>query len=156
MSVLITSLRAALCLFRGVILQADSVAADLIEKPTVVLFHESFDDSRLLQRNWYDGDKFAITDTQPFAGKGCLEYAWTSGTTTPASSSGIRHLFEPTETVALRCYLKLSKGWDWNGHANAPRRGSLTIALLATMNGLSQTFELQQVRTILLRSITTL
>ena len=76
-------------------------AADPLEKSTI-LFNETFDDPALLKRGWYDGDKFAISDAKPFAGKGCIEYAWKADTSTPATSSGIRRLFEPTDTVYLR------------------------------------------------------
>ncbi len=89
-------------------------------KSAEVLFHESFDDPKLLQRNWYDGDKFTISDKQPAGGKGCLEYGWKAKTTTPATSSGVRHLLEPTETVYLRFEMKLSKGWGWTGRAYHP------------------------------------
>lgn len=85
-----------------------------------VLFSESFDDPRLLERGWYDGNKFTISDVQPFAGKGCIEYTWKTGGTIPANSSGIRHLFEATDTVVLRCYIRLSKGWGWTGRGYHP------------------------------------
>ena len=85
-----------------------------------ILFHETFDDPRLLQRGWYDGDRFMISKKQPYAGMGCIEYRWNAGTTTPASSSGIRRLFEPTETVYLRCYVRLSRGWGWTGRPVHP------------------------------------
>lgn len=97
-----------------------AAAAELPGDAAGILFSERFDDSRLLQRGWYDGDKFTISDQQPFAGTGCLEYRWKAGTTTPASSSGIRHLFEPTEVVYLRCHLRLSQGWGWSGRAYHP------------------------------------
>ena len=90
------------------------------DKPTDVLFSESFDDARLLERGWYDGTKFTITHEQPYAGKGCIEFAWKAGTTTPFTSSGIRRLFEPTDTVFLRYYIKLSKDWGWTGRNYHP------------------------------------
>jgi len=90
------------------------------EKPSTVLFTEGFEDPRLLERGWYDGRKFAISDARPFSGKGCLEYTWTAGGTTPSSSSGIRRLFAPTEVVALRCHVRLSKGWGWSGRSYHP------------------------------------
>jgi len=97
-----------------------ATAAELAEKPSGVLFRESFDDPRLSQRGWYDGSTFAISEKEPYAGKGCIEYRWTAGTTTPASSSGIRHLFEPTDAVYLRFHIKLSKGWGWSGRPYHP------------------------------------
>lgn len=88
--------------------------------PEGELFAEGFDDDPLPKRGWYDGDRFKIAAADPFAGKGCIEYHWAEKGTTPDSSSGIRHLFEPTETVALRFYLRLSKGWSWTGRAYHP------------------------------------
>jgi hypothetical protein len=84
------------------------------------LFSEKFDDADLLQRGWYDGKSFTIATAQPFAGKGCIEYAWKAGATHPASSSGIRRLFAPTDTVHLRFCIKLSKGWGWSGRPYHP------------------------------------
>lgn len=85
-----------------------------------ILFSESFDDSGLLQRGWYDGRRFAISNEQPYAGSGCIEYRWKAGGTTPVSSSGLRRLFEPTETVYLRYYIRLSKDWGWTGRGYHP------------------------------------
>ena len=85
-----------------------------------LLFQESFDDERLPQRGWYDGSRFAISAERPYAGRGCIEYRWKVGGTTPVSSSGARHLFEPTETVYLRFYIRLSNGWEWTGRPYHP------------------------------------
>jgi hypothetical protein len=95
--------------------QPSAAAVDPAANPSAPLFSESFDDARLLQRGWYDGDKFTLSPKAPYAGQGCLEYAWKAGTTNPFSSSGVRHLFDPSDTVALRFYLKLSQGWGWSG-----------------------------------------
>jgi hypothetical protein len=96
--------------------EASNAAEDLSYR----LFTENFENPRLLERGWYDGVKFTIADSRPFAGKGCIEYTWRTGGTTPANSSGIRRLFEPTDTVALRCYIRLSKGWEWTGRNYHP------------------------------------
>jgi len=94
--------------------------AKAVEATPPILFSEKFENPRLLERGWYDGSKFTISDIRPFAGRGCIEYAWKTGGTTPTSSSGMRHLFEATDTVALRCYIRLSKGWGWTGRGYHP------------------------------------
>ena len=99
---------------------SSAIAARPDEKPAALLFSESFDDSRLLQRGWYDGDKFMISQAQPYAGPGCIEFTWQAGGTIPFNSPGVRRLFTSTETVALRAYLKLSKGWGWTGRGYHP------------------------------------
>jgi hypothetical protein len=108
-----------------------AIAAEPAKEPGEVLFGEAFDDAQLLARGWYDGDRFAISEVAPRAGKGCLEYAWKADTTTPASSSGIRRLFTPSDSVAVRFYLKLSKDWGWSGRAYHPH----LMHFMTTENG---------------------
>ncbi len=100
--------------------RSSATAADPAGKPTGVLFRERFDDPRLPERGWYDGDKFAISDARPYAGTGCIEYRWAAGGTTPAGSSAVRRLFEPTEAVYLSVRVRLSKGWGWTGRPYHP------------------------------------
>jgi hypothetical protein len=101
---------------------SSATAAEFSEKTPApaVLFSESFEDARLIERGWYDGSKFTISDRQPYTGKGCIEYGWKAGTTNPFNSSGIRRLFEPADTVYLRFYVRLSKGWGWSGRSYHP------------------------------------
>ena len=89
-------------------------------EPRGFLFTESFDDSQLLQRGWYDGSKFSISTQRPYAGSGAIEYSWQTGATVPFTSSGIRRLFEPTETIYVRFYIRLSQGWSWTGRDYHP------------------------------------
>src|SRR5262249_53186756 len=70
---------------------------------TSVIFSESFDDSDLTKRNWYDGTEFRIVG-DAWAGRGCIEYEWLSGDLRASGSSGVRRLFEPTDEVYLRFY----------------------------------------------------
>ena len=105
------------------VLLATNLAAAAIEpmdKAAGLLFGESFDDSRLLERGWYDGRSFTITGGNSYAGNGCIAYHWSAGTTTPDSSSGLRRLFDPTEAVYLRFYIRLSKNWGWTGRDYHP------------------------------------
>jgi hypothetical protein len=121
------------CLFCCIAWVAGPMLASLAVEPNApaLRFQEGFDDSQLLTRSWYDGDRFLISQTQPFAGRGCLEYAWQAGGTTPKSSSGIRRLFEPTETVYVRFHLRLSKNWGWSGRPYHPH----LMHFMTTENG---------------------
>jgi hypothetical protein len=87
--------------------------------PQGVLFTESFDDANLAARDWYDGTRFRIVGGAQ-AGRGCVEYEWTDAYSQVAGSGGVRRLFEPTDAVYLRFYLKLSKGWGWTGRNYHP------------------------------------
>ena len=91
------------------LLSTPTLAADPHQK---ILFSESFDDPNLTRRGWYDGDQFRIVPGA-FAGKGCIEYDWPSRTSSVKGSSPARHLFEPTDEVYLRFYLRLSKDFGW-------------------------------------------
>ena len=102
-----------------------------VPSSSVVLFREGFDDSQLLPRGWYDGKLFKIASDQPFSGKGCIEYQWRANTTTPASSSGIRRLFEPTDTVYVRFRIRLSDNWEWTGRSYHPH----LMHFMTTENG---------------------
>ena len=87
--------------------------------PESVLFSESFEDADLAGRGWYDGTKFRIAG-DAMAGKGCIEYEWLDRQSGVKGSSPVRHLFEPTDEVSIRFYLKLSKGWGWSGQSFHP------------------------------------
>lgn len=122
----------AVCHLSGGLLVLFSPLVSTAEEPRPgELFRETFEDAELVRRGFYDGTKFLITDQQPQAGKGCLEYAWKAGGTTPASSSGVRRLFEPTEMVYLRCYLRLSRGWGWTNRNYHPH----LMHFMTTENG---------------------
>ena len=109
----------------------DSGRRACAEEAPLVLLVEKFDDTQLLRRGWYDGAKFTISDKRPYAGLGSLEYHWTENATTPASSSGIRRLFDAADAVYLRCYIRLAKGWDWSGRAYHPH----LMHFMTTENG---------------------
>jgi len=94
-------------------------------------FAESFEDARLPQRGWYDGDKFTIATNGVPTGNGCLEFRWADRGTTPANSHGMRRIFEPTETVHLRFHMRLSRGWGWTGRGYHPH----LIQFMTTENG---------------------
>ncbi len=82
------------------------------------LFRELFDDAAVDQRSWYDGKEVRIVPNGKSGS--CIEYEWTDSSGTVTGSSAKRHLFEPTDEVFIRYYLKLSKGWGWSGRSYHP------------------------------------
>ena len=98
-------------------ISAGTFAAE--ETPAGVIFSEKFDEADLTKRGWYDGNTFKIVGDAR-AGAGCIEYEWLEGAEKVTGSSGLRHPVEPTEEVALRFYIKLSKGWGWSGRSYHP------------------------------------
>lgn len=95
------------------------LAAPRAATPDAVCFRESFDDADLPSREWYDVGEVRIAGDAA-AGKGCIEYEWTDAQSGVRGSSAARRLFEPTEELAIRFYLRLSKGWGWSGQSFHP------------------------------------
>jgi predicted amidohydrolase len=95
-------------------------SAQAIDKADGELFREGFDDARMAERGWYDGQKLVISQKGCRAGQGCIEFHWTPNTTTPKGSSALRRVFEPTDKVYLRFFMKLSAGWGWTGRPYHP------------------------------------
>ena len=94
------------------------------------LFSESFEDSDLAKRGWYDSTTFRIVGDAA-VGKGCIEYEWTSPNEGVSGSTSVRHLFDPTDEVFLRFHLKLSKGWGWSPRNYHPHM----LHFMTTENG---------------------
>ena len=88
---------------------ASALAGDVETRLPVVFFGESFEDADLAKRGWYDGSRFRVVG-DAMAGKGCIEYEWSVPQSKVRGSSPVRRLFEPTDEIAIRFYLKLSKG----------------------------------------------
>jgi predicted amidohydrolase len=95
-------------------------SARSINEADRVFFREGFDDAHLSERGWYDGATFVIAREGCRAGTGCIAYHWSPGMTTPDRSSALRRQFEPTESVYLRFFIRLSKGWGWTGRSYHP------------------------------------
>jgi hypothetical protein len=118
-----------ICLLAGGLVFVSCLAADGRE-PEGLLFSESFDDSDLAGRGWYDLTATRIAGGA-VAGKGCMEYEWVAGKPSVQGSSPARRVFEPTDEIFVRYYLKLSKGWGWSGRNYHPH----LINILTTENG---------------------
>lgn len=85
----------------------------------IPIFTETFDDANLKDRNWYDMTHITITG-ESVAGDGCIEYDWSDKDSKGTASSAMRRLFEPTDEIYIRFYLKLSENWDWSGRNYHP------------------------------------
>jgi hypothetical protein len=102
----------------ALILTACSAPAPADAPAGAFVIQESFEDANLTKRGWYDGSRFKIA---PGGVKGsCIEYAWRQGGTTPDTSSGLRRLFEPADSVYLRFHIRFSAGWGWTGRNYHP------------------------------------
>jgi glucose/arabinose dehydrogenase len=83
-----------------------------------VHFSESFENDALDQRGWHDGKKVRIV---PGGVRGsCIEYEWKDGAGRVTGSSARRRLFDSSDELFIRYYLRLSKGWGWSGRNYHP------------------------------------
>jgi hypothetical protein len=89
------------------------------EDSGAVLFSESFEDPDVGRRGWYDVTAIRLAAGAK-AGTTGIEYEWTAADMKVSGSSTMRRLFEPTDEIFIRYYLKLSKGWGWSGRSYHP------------------------------------
>lgn len=112
------------------------------EEETVVeggalLLSETFADSNLAGRNWYDaGSSQAVIVTDNERGK-VLEYAYASGASTPATAA-IRHLFDETDEVTVTYNVKYQKDWIWTDGDSGPHEMYLMTNLDHAWKGPAQ------------------
>jgi hypothetical protein len=85
----------------------ESSAADLT---ATTLFTESFQDNNLSARGWYDNTNHGTIVSGGQSGN-CLQWAWTSGQTTPANGGSIRKKFTPTDSLYVSFYVKFQSTW---------------------------------------------
>lgn len=111
-------------------LLAATLAASAQEVSDGLLFSEAFEDADLPNRGWYDSTTFRIVGDAA-VGKGCIEFEWKSPDEGVSGSASVRHLFEPTDEVFLRCYIKFSKGWGWSKRNYHPH----LLHFMTTENG---------------------
>lgn len=107
----------------------DSLATAAEPAAVTALVQESFDDEKLEGRGWYDVVAVRLAEGG-VRGK-CIEYEWTSPREGVKGSAPARHLFEPSEEIYVRFYLRLSKGFGWTGRNYHPH----LINFLTTENG---------------------
>jgi hypothetical protein len=107
-------------LFLGWVAAASAVADAAPRSPAGVFFEESFEDTNLPARGWYDGTQFTLSDKEFAAGRHAIQFHFPKGQIVPPAGRGARHLFAPTEAIYLRFYMKLSPGWDWTHRDYGP------------------------------------
>ena len=100
--------------------QIGTSSAQSIDNAAGVLFREGFDDARLPERGWYDGQIVRHLPEGCPRGRRLHRVPLEAGHDDSGSSSALRRLFEPTDTVYVRFSIKLSPGWGWTGRSYHP------------------------------------
>jgi hypothetical protein len=80
---------------------------------TAILLKETFDDSDLTAKGWYDDVNPVLSKTEHISGSiSSLEYTFLKGDSVPSGGKVIRHLFTETDSVYLSFWVKYSKSWQ--------------------------------------------
>jgi hypothetical protein len=83
------------------------------------LFRETFDDSQLAERGWYDNARPVISPQEGISGSS-LEFRYPRGAVKPVAGSAMRKKFAETETVYLSYWVKYSANWVGSGKRYHP------------------------------------
>jgi len=80
--------------------------------PSELLFEETFEDTNLAGRGWYDNTSPILTTTEGFSGSArSLEFRFAPGATAPVNGGAMRKKFAASDSVYLRYYVKYSNNW---------------------------------------------
>lgn len=74
------------------------------------LFVESFEDSNLQMRGWYDGTMPVTIVGGGYRGK-CLSWKWNPGSAKPITCGTMRKTFKASDELYIRFFLKFSRTW---------------------------------------------
>jgi len=105
----------------------------------VPLVQESFNDTSLGARGWYDGRTPAISTTEYHSGGGSIEGHFLVGAQTSTASTK-RHLFTPTASVYVSYWVKYSTNWVGSGKAYHPHEFVILSDLDGDWDGLSDNY----------------
>lgn len=104
------------------------------------LIHETFDDTSLSSRGWYDSTNQTISKTERIPGSGgSLHYLFKAGATTPTSGGAMRRIFAESDSVYLSYYVKYSSNWVGSGKPYHPHQFHFLTNLSDKWSGLAET-----------------
>jgi hypothetical protein len=86
-----------------------------------ILFSESFDDTNLAARGWYDFSTVQLSTAEHVSGStSSIEYRFNQGATTPASGKILRKKFTETDSVYISYHVKYSSNWEGSNRPYHP------------------------------------
>lgn len=107
----------------------------------VEILSETFYDTNLITRNWYDGvsgsglDSHYSIVTDSDLGLDVLQITWTDGDANDTNISPLRHLFNPTDDITISYRVKYSSNWDFSV-SNIDRDPRRLINILSDRDGI--------------------
>jgi hypothetical protein len=82
---------------------------------------ESFDDTNLASRGWYDFGNVQLSTSEHADGStSSIEYHFPQGASTPASGRVLRRKIPETDSIYIRYYVKYSSNWEGSNRPYHP------------------------------------
>ena len=93
----------------------------LLPQCLIAGFEESFEDSDLSNRGWYDNTIPVLSSTESIPGSSySVEFRFPTDSTTPISGGSMRRKFTESETVYIRYHVKYSDNWEGSNRSYHP------------------------------------
>jgi len=103
----------------GVIIGSLSLLTLTTYANAAALFTETFEDANFAARGWYDNTTHGTIVPGGKIGN-CLQWAWTSGQTTPLNGAALRKKFTLTDSLYVSFYVKFQSTWRGSQRAYHP------------------------------------
>jgi hypothetical protein len=86
-----------------------------------VLFLESFEDTNLASRSWYDSGSVSLSTSEHIGGSArSIEFQFNQGSSTPVSGKSLRRKFTETDSVYIGYHVKYSANWQGSNRPYHP------------------------------------
>lgn len=105
-----------------------------------IYFNEGFDDTNVRSRSWFDGSTFNIDRAVRYAGTGSLNWTWTTGDVSPATTYTLRKDFTATDSLYVSFYWRFNSDWIGSGLGYHPHMIYILSDLDDNWGGLAQNY----------------
>jgi len=104
-------------------------AQQTLASPGSLLVHESFEDTSLASRGWYDGAPVIVEDPTAPDGSHVILWHWSQTGAISPDGGSVRLRLPPLEDVTIGYRLRLSSDWTWTQRGYHPHTFSLLTNL---------------------------
>ncbi len=105
-----------------------------------LLFEETFEDTAIFSRGWYDNTELILSKKEHIDGsKASAEFRFLKGSVTPQTGGALRKQFVPSESVYVSYYIKHSENWTGSNRNYHPHEFHLLTNLDGAYSNLAFT-----------------
>lgn len=107
---------------------------------STILFNESFDDTNLSSRGWYDNVALQFSTAEHITGSSrSIQFRFLQGATQPTSGGASRKKFTETDSVHLSYWVKYSSNWTGSNQSYHPHEFMIMTNKNGDWDGLAYT-----------------